>query len=88
MGGVGDPVVGLEARVSAESIIHAVTHPLYIDEDFRNTDPAQVLLLGPDAAGNLLEVVGRLDNNDTLVVFHAMTARPSLLRLVNQKGET
>lgn len=78
----------LKHGVNAESIIHAVTHPLYIDEDFRGTDPAQVLLLGPDIAGNLLEVVGRLDLDEALVVFHAMTARPSLIRLVNQKRDT
>lgn len=86
-GGVGDPVVGLEAGVSAQSIIHAVTYPLYVDEDFRGTEPTQVLMLGPDVAGNVLEVVGRLDTDDDLVVFHAMAARPSLLRLVNQKEE-
>ena len=78
----------LKHGVSTESIIHAVTHPLYIDEDFRGTDPAQVLMLGPDAAGNMLEVVGRLDADEALVVFHAMAARPSLLRLMNKKGET
>ena len=78
----------LKHGVSTESIIHAVTHPLYIDEDFRGTDPAQVLMLGPDTAGNMLEVVGRLDADEALVVFHAMAARPSLLRLIDKKGET
>jgi hypothetical protein len=78
----------LKHGVSVESIAHAVGHPLYIDEDFRGAEPAQVLMLGPDIAGNILEVVGRLDTDEDLVVFHAMTARPSLLRLVNQEGET
>lgn len=73
----------LKHGVTSESIAHAVSHPLYVDEDFQETDPPKVLLLGPDPAGNVLEVIGRYANEDVLVIFHAMTARTELLQLLN-----
>jgi hypothetical protein len=81
--------VVLEIRSSAlkhgltiESIAHAVTYALFADDDFQETDPPKVLVLGPDPAGNLLEIIGRYADDDSLVVFHAMIARPSLLTLL------
>ena len=50
--------------------------------DFQGTEPPKVLVLGPDAAGNVLEVIGRFEPEDVLTIFHAMAARPALLRLL------
>jgi hypothetical protein len=74
----------LKHGVSGESIAHAVTYLLFIDEDFQETEPSKVLILGPDAAGNILEVIGRFRSGHVLVVFHAMPARPALLGLLTQ----
>jgi hypothetical protein len=72
----------LKHGVSSESIAHAVTYALFADDDFQETDPPKVLILGPDPAGNLLEIIGRYTDQDSLVVFHAMIARPALLELL------
>ncbi len=68
--------------VTGESIKHAVAHSLFIDDDFQGTEPPKVLIIGPDPAGNLLELVGQFSSDDTLVVFHAMAIRPSILKMI------
>ena len=45
------------------------------------SEPPKVLILGPDQAGNILEVIGEFDA-DELKVFHAMKARPQFLELL------
>ena len=72
----------LKHGITSESIAHAVTYVLYADEDFQGTEPPKVLILGPDAAGNMLEMIGSFATEDVLTIFHAMTARPALLRLL------
>jgi hypothetical protein len=42
----------------------------------------QILAIGPDQNGNLLELVYKIFNED-LVIFHAMKIRPRHLRIVN-----
>jgi hypothetical protein len=42
-------------------------------------DEGVVMYVGPDRAGNLLEV-GVVDWHDTLAIVHAMPARPRFLR--------
>jgi hypothetical protein len=74
----------LKHGITSESIAHAVTYALYADDDFQDDDPPKVLVLGPDAAGNVLEVIGRFASSEVLVVFHAMIARPALLQLLTQ----
>ena len=39
-------------------------------------------MLGPDRTGNILEVIGHLEPEDVFTIFHAMVARPALLRLL------
>jgi hypothetical protein len=41
----------------------------------------QILAIGPDQNGNLLELVYKIFNED-LVIFHAMKIRPRHLRIV------
>ena len=68
--------------VTEDSIRHAVAQALFVDDDFQEAEPPKMLIVGPDEAGNLLEIVGQLDANDVLMVFHAMTVRTSILRLI------
>ena len=39
-------------------------------------------MLGPDAAGNVLEVIGRFEHENVFMVFDAMKARTVLLELL------
>lgn len=49
-------------------------------------DPPKVLVIGPDAAGNLLEVVW-LELEDCSLVIHAMALRRSFHNLLPEEGE-
>ena len=43
----------LKHGITSESIDHAVTYAMYAD-DFQETEPPKMLILGPDGAGNVL----------------------------------
>jgi hypothetical protein len=45
-------------------------------------DPDRWLLIGPDTAGNLLEVVVLISVEDTQIVIHAMPMRDKYARLL------
>jgi hypothetical protein len=67
--------------IADEDILHAIEHAIVvvdIDED----EDELVLHLGPDAAGNLLEVIER-----SSVVIHAMTMRAKYQPLLRGLGE-
>jgi len=57
--------------VADDDLTHAVEHALAIGEH----DDAKVLYLGPDRAGNLLEVVSVRRDDGTEIVIHAMRMR-------------
>jgi hypothetical protein len=69
--------------VTAEDIEHAIEHwLLWVDDAFDGADPPKILILGPDTAANILELLAiRID--DTLIVFHSMPARAVFLRLLD-----
>ncbi len=61
--------------VTDEDMLHAFRNAIqvtYHDEGF-------TLRIGPDPAGNLLEV-GTVDAEDAVVIVHAMCARPKKIR--------
>jgi hypothetical protein len=59
--------------------LHAVNHAITIDE--AGDDPVRWLVLGPDRAGNLLELVV-IDRPDGPAVIHAMPMRAQYRRLL------
>jgi len=62
-------------NVADEDMLHAFAHPVrvfYGEEGF-------TMLVGPDRAGNLLEV-GVVEGDFGLMIVHAMKARPKYLR--------
>lgn len=68
--------------MTVEAIEHAVSYLLFVSENFQD-DPDKVLILGPDQAGNILEVIAFFDSGaDKLLVIHAMSARTSYLQLL------
>lgn len=70
--------------VSDEDIRHSVEHAVVVaDED----DTGKVLYLGPDRAGNLLEIVTALRDDDTEIVIHAMRMRRTYEPLLGEIGE-
>jgi len=65
--------------VDAEDIQHAITHALAVDQV--SDDPIRYLLLGPDRAANILEIVV-LDRPHGPAVIHAMAMRAQYRRLL------
>jgi hypothetical protein len=63
-----------------EDIHHAIDHVLAIED--AGEDPDRWLVVGPDRAGNLLEVVVLMTVEDTQLVIHAMPIRAKFRRLL------
>ncbi len=63
------------------SIVHAVNNAITSIDLDPDADPPKVLTIGPDHAGNLLEVIWlQLDGVD--LVIHAMQLRPTFFELL------
>lgn len=65
--------------VDDDDIQHAIDHALLIED--AGEDPDRWLVIGPDRAGNLLEVVVLTAPNIQLAI-HAMAMRPKYRRLL------
>ena len=70
--------------VSDVEIKHAVEQALVAGEQ----DDGKVLYLGPDRAGNLLEVVSVLRDDGSEIVIHAMRMRRIYESLLRGTGES
>ena len=70
--------------VSDVDIEHAVEQALVAGEQ----DDGKVLYLGPDRAGNLLEVVSVLRDDGSEIVIHAMRMRRIYESLLRGTGQT
>lgn len=57
--------------VSDSDIEHAINHAVVAADE----EDGKVLYLGPDRAGNMLEIVSVLREDETEVVIHAMAMR-------------
>lgn len=60
---------------------HAVAHSLAIEDI--GEDPDRWLVIGPDRAGNLLELVVLADQRGEIAI-HAMALRPKYRKLLEQ----
>jgi hypothetical protein len=67
--------------VAGQDILHASDHALAIED--AGEDPDRWLLIGPDLAGNLLEVVVLITTEGTQIVIHAMPMRDKYARLLD-----
>ncbi len=63
-------------------MLHAVEHSLAVDDV--GEDPDRWLVLGPDVAGNLLEVVVLVGGEGDELIIHAMPMRPKHRRLLER----
>ena len=71
--------------VSDEDIQHAVDHALVVADSEEDVD--KVLYLGPDRAGNFLEVVAAVRADDSEIAIHAMPMRAMYESLLRDLGE-
>lgn len=69
----------LRHDIPGEDILHAINHAITVDEV--GDDPVRWLVLGPDRAGNLLELVV-MDRPAGPAVIHAMPMRTQYRRLL------
>lgn len=69
--------------IAIEDVEHAIEQALVAGED----DDGKVLYLGPDRAGNLLEVVSVLRDDETEIVIHAMRMRRIYEQYLREMGE-
>jgi hypothetical protein len=66
-----------------EAVIrHAVEHAIVVVELDPETDPPKGLAIGPDPAGNLLEVIWLELADNVNLVIHAMDLRPQFYDLL------
>jgi len=57
-------------------ILHAIDHAVAIIDLDPDADPPKVLAIGPDEAGNFMEVIWLELDNTVQLVIHAMALRP------------
>ena len=68
--------------VNDEDVLHAVEHSVVVVDLDPDSDPPKVLVLGPDRAGNMLEVIVLLFADDRRLAVHAMALRKKFYRLL------
>ena len=69
-----------EHGVADQDALHAIDHALAFEDT--GEDPDRWLLIGPDTAGNLLEVVVMITSEGNQIVIHAMPMRDEYRRLL------
>ena len=81
----GDVEIHRAARrhgVSDEGVVHAVERALVVVDMDPDDDPPKVLVIGPDLAGNLLEVIMIELAEKRMLAIHAMALRPAFFSLL------
>jgi hypothetical protein len=61
---------------------HAVTHPIVVVDLDLQADPPKILCIGPDMAGNLLEVIMLELAEERTLAIHAMRLREAFFDLL------
>lgn len=72
--------------VSDGAILRAVNHTLVVVDLEPDADPPRVLAIGPDEAGNLLEIIWLEFPDRAPIVIHAMPLRRTFYDLL-PRGE-
>jgi hypothetical protein len=68
--------------VNDDVIAHAIEHALVVVDLEPEADPPRVLAIGPDRAGNLLEIIWLEFTDPASIVIHAMPLRPTFYDLL------
>jgi hypothetical protein len=69
-------------EISDEDMVHAVAHALAVED--LGEDPDRWLLIGPDLATNLVEIVVLITEEGTEMIIHAMPLRPIYRKLLER----
>lgn len=67
--------------IADDDMLHAIEHSLVVDDV--GEDPDRWLVIGPDHAGNLLEIVVLVSAEGDELIIHAMTLRPTYRKLLD-----
>jgi hypothetical protein len=67
--------------IADDDMLHAVEHALAVED--LGDDPDRWLVIGPDRAANLLEVVVLVTVEGVEMIIHAMAIRPAYRRLLD-----
>ncbi len=73
--------------IEDDAIRHAVDHALAVIDLKPGSDPPRVLAIGPNHAGNSLEVTWLELADDVELVIHAMRLRTTFYDLLPKRGE-
>jgi len=68
--------------ISDDDMLHAIEHRLVVDDI--GADPDRWLLIGPDSAANLLEIVILVTAEGDELIIHAMPLRAAYRNLLDQ----
>jgi hypothetical protein len=68
--------------VEDADIAHAVDHCLHESQPAGDEAPRRILYLGPDRAGNMLEIITLELDDETELAIHAMRMRSRYLELL------
>ncbi len=68
--------------VGDQDMLHAIGHALAYEDAGENPD--RILVIGPDRAGNLLELVVLTTTEGRRLVIHAMPMRARFARLIER----
>ena len=69
------------------AILHVLDHALTVIDLEPDADPSKVLAVGPDHAGNLLEIIWLELADGVQLVIHAMPLRPTFYDLLSQSRD-
>jgi hypothetical protein len=68
--------------ISDDDVLHAVEYELVSVDLEPDADPPKVLVIGPDSAGNLVEVIVLVLEDDRIIAIHAMRLRRHFYELL------
>jgi hypothetical protein len=72
---------------SPEDILHVIEHAVVVVDLDPDSNPPKVVAIGPDRAGNMLEVIVLLFDDDRQLVVHAMALRKKFYRLLEGSSD-
>jgi hypothetical protein len=67
--------------IADDDMLHAVEHSMLVDDI--GEDPDRWLVIGPDRAANLLELVVLITDEGDVLIIHAMPLRAVYRRLLD-----
>jgi len=76
----------LKHGCSEPDIQHAYKNSTDIFELDQESFETKLLIIGPDSAGNLLEIIGLEKDDQNLLIIHAMKIRKSIIKIIERSS--